>query len=39
VTTLALAFDHRIIDGDLGSAVLSDVGAMLEDPLTMLAWG
>jgi 2-oxoisovalerate dehydrogenase E2 component (dihydrolipoyl transacylase) len=39
VTTLALAFDHRIIDGDLGSAVLSDVGAMLADPLTMLAWG
>jgi 2-oxoisovalerate dehydrogenase E2 component (dihydrolipoyl transacylase) len=38
VTTLALSFDHRIIDGDLGSAVLRDVGAMLEDPLRMLAW-
>jgi pyruvate dehydrogenase E2 component (dihydrolipoamide acetyltransferase) len=39
VTTLALSFDHRIVDGDLGSAVLTDVGAMLTDPLRMLAWG
>jgi 2-oxoisovalerate dehydrogenase E2 component (dihydrolipoyl transacylase) len=38
VTTLALSFDHRIIDGDLGSAVLRDIGAMLEDPLRILAW-
>lgn len=38
VTTLALSFDHRVIDGELGSYVLRDVGAMLEDPLTMLAW-
>jgi 2-oxoisovalerate dehydrogenase E2 component (dihydrolipoyl transacylase) len=38
VTTLALSFDHRIVDGDLGSAVLRDVGAMLEDPMRMLAW-
>ena len=38
VCTLALSFDHRIVDGDLGSAVLRDVGAMLTDPLTMLAW-
>jgi len=38
VCTLALSFDHRIIDGDLGSAVLRDVGAMLTDPLRMLAW-
>jgi pyruvate dehydrogenase E2 component (dihydrolipoamide acetyltransferase) len=38
VTTLALSFDHRIVDGDLGSAVLRDVGEMLEDPLRMLAW-
>jgi 2-oxoisovalerate dehydrogenase E2 component (dihydrolipoyl transacylase) len=36
--TLALSFDHRLVDGDLGSAVLRDVGAMLTDPLTMLAW-
>ena len=39
VTTLSLSFDHRIVDGDLGSAVLRDVGAMLADPVTMLAWG
>jgi len=38
VTTLALSFDHRIVDGDLGSAVLRDIGAMLEDPTRMLAW-
>ena len=38
VTTLSLSFDHRIVDGDLGSAVLRDVGAMLHDPLRMLAW-
>ncbi|RVX45384.1 pyruvate dehydrogenase E2 component (dihydrolipoamide acetyltransferase) [Nonomuraea polychroma] len=38
VTTLSLSFDHRIVDGELGSLFLRDVGAMLEDPLTMLAW-
>jgi 2-oxoisovalerate dehydrogenase E2 component (dihydrolipoyl transacylase) len=38
VCTLALSFDHRLVDGDLGSAVLRDVGAMLTDPLTLLAW-
>ncbi len=37
--TLSLSFDHRIIDGELGSAVLRDVGAMLEDPVRTLAWG
>jgi len=38
VATLALSFDHRIVDGDMGSAVLRDTGAMLTDPLNMLAW-
>ncbi|WP_336214668.1 dihydrolipoamide acetyltransferase family protein [Nonomuraea sp. LPB2021202275-12-8] len=38
VTTLALSFDHRIVDGELGSLFLRDVGAMLEDPLRVLAW-
>lgn len=38
VTTLSLSFDHRVIDGELGSRVLRDVGDMLEDPLRMLAW-
>jgi pyruvate dehydrogenase E2 component (dihydrolipoamide acetyltransferase) len=36
--TLSLSFDHRIVDGELGSAVLRDVGAMLEEPLRLLAW-
>ncbi|MFI6324242.1 2-oxo acid dehydrogenase subunit E2 [Nonomuraea sp. NPDC050556] len=38
VTTLSLSFDHRVIDGELGSLFLRDVGAMLEDPLRMIAW-
>ena len=38
VTTLSLSFDHRIVDGALGSAVLTDVGSMLADPVRMLAW-
>jgi pyruvate dehydrogenase E2 component (dihydrolipoamide acetyltransferase) len=38
VTPLSLSFDHRIVDGELGSAVLRDVGQMLEDPVRMLAW-
>jgi 2-oxoisovalerate dehydrogenase E2 component (dihydrolipoyl transacylase) len=38
VTTLSLSFDHRIVDGDLGSAFLRDIGAMLADPVRMLAW-
>ncbi|MGE5830115.1 MAG: dihydrolipoamide acetyltransferase family protein [Micromonosporaceae bacterium] len=32
VTTLGLSFDHRIIDGELGSKYLRDVGAFLTDP-------
>jgi pyruvate dehydrogenase E2 component (dihydrolipoamide acetyltransferase) len=36
--TLSLSFDHRIVDGELGSAVLRDVGSMLTDPLRILAW-
>jgi 2-oxoisovalerate dehydrogenase E2 component (dihydrolipoyl transacylase) len=32
VTTLGLSFDHRIIDGELGSKFLRDVGAFLTDP-------
>ncbi|CAM4064694.1 dihydrolipoamide acetyltransferase family protein [Nocardiopsis rhodophaea] len=40
VTTLSLSFDHRLVDGELGSKVLRDVGAVLEDPETVsLAWG
>jgi len=36
--TLSLSFDHRIVDGQLGSAVLRDIGSMLTDPLRILAW-
>ena len=40
VTTLGLSFDHRIIDGELGSKFLRDVGAFLSDPeATLLGWG
>ena len=39
VTTLGLSFDHRIIDGELGSLFLRDVGAFLTDPEAfLLAW-
>jgi pyruvate dehydrogenase E2 component (dihydrolipoamide acetyltransferase) len=36
VTTLALSFDHRHIDGELGSRFLADVAGILEDPATGL---
>jgi 2-oxoisovalerate dehydrogenase E2 component (dihydrolipoyl transacylase) len=36
VTTLALSFDHRHIDGEKGSRYLSDVAAMIEDPASAL---
>ncbi|MDA8369127.1 MAG: dihydrolipoamide acetyltransferase family protein [Nocardiopsaceae bacterium] len=40
VTTLSISFDHRLVDGELGSKVLCDVGTMLEDPEAIaLAWG
>jgi 2-oxoisovalerate dehydrogenase E2 component (dihydrolipoyl transacylase) len=38
VTTLALSFDHRLVDGDLGSRFLADVAAILERPDRALAW-
>jgi pyruvate dehydrogenase E2 component (dihydrolipoamide acetyltransferase) len=39
VTTLALSFDHRHIDGQLGSQLLADLGRVLSEPATALAWG
>jgi 2-oxoisovalerate dehydrogenase E2 component (dihydrolipoyl transacylase) len=39
VTTLALSFDHRLVDGELGSRYLADVAAILEDPARALVWG
>ncbi|WP_018330282.1 dihydrolipoamide acetyltransferase family protein [Actinomycetospora chiangmaiensis] len=32
VTTLSLSFDHRLVDGELGSRVLARVAAVLRDP-------
>ncbi|MEV7731705.1 dihydrolipoamide acetyltransferase family protein [Streptomyces sp. NPDC088921] len=32
VTQLALSFDHRLVDGELGSKVLARVGAILKNP-------
>ena len=39
VTQLSLSFDHRIVDGQLGSQFLADVGRVLSDPATALVWG
>lgn len=38
VTQLALSFDHRMIDGELGSIFLADVAALLHDPGQALVW-
>ncbi|MDX2704402.1 dihydrolipoamide acetyltransferase family protein [Streptomyces sp. PA03-6a] len=38
VTTLALSFDHRLVDGELGSKVLADVAAVLEYPKRLITW-
>ncbi|MFF1416455.1 dihydrolipoamide acetyltransferase family protein [Streptomyces sp. NPDC058280] len=38
VTTLALSFDHRLVDGALGSKVLADIAAVLEQPKRLITW-
>jgi 2-oxoisovalerate dehydrogenase E2 component (dihydrolipoyl transacylase) len=39
VTTLGLSFDHRIVDGELGSKFLRDIGGFLTDPeAALLSW-
>ncbi len=38
VTQLALSFDHRNVDGQLGSQFLADIARVLSDPTTALAW-
>ena len=38
VTTLALSFDHRVVDGQQGSRFLADVAAILRDPAMALAY-
>ena len=38
VVQLALTFDHRVLDGQAGSRLLSDVARALNDPTLLLAW-
>ncbi|WP_448626496.1 dihydrolipoamide acetyltransferase family protein [Geodermatophilus sp. URMC 64] len=38
VTQLGLSFDHRIIDGELGSRFLADIGTLLNDPAAALTF-
>ena len=38
VTQLAVTFDHRHVDGALGSQFLADIARVLADPATALAW-
>ncbi|AXH96330.1 dihydrolipoamide acetyltransferase family protein [Ornithinimicrobium avium] len=38
VTQLAVAFDHRLVDGELGSRFLADLAALMEDPARALVW-
>jgi 2-oxoisovalerate dehydrogenase E2 component (dihydrolipoyl transacylase) len=38
VTTLALSFDHRLVDGQQGSQFLADVARILRDPASALAF-
>jgi pyruvate dehydrogenase E2 component (dihydrolipoamide acetyltransferase) len=39
VVTLTLSFDHRCVDGQLGSQVLTDVADFLHDPAVGMALG
>jgi len=39
VTQLGLSFDHRMVDGDLGSRFLADIASVLHDPSRALIWG
>jgi pyruvate dehydrogenase E2 component (dihydrolipoamide acetyltransferase) len=36
ITTLALSFDHRFVDGQKGSQFIADVAAILEDPASAM---
>lgn len=38
VTQLALSFDHRLVDGALGSKLLADVAKVMEDPAQAMVW-
>jgi pyruvate dehydrogenase E2 component (dihydrolipoamide acetyltransferase) len=34
--TLSMSFDHRLVDGELGSKVLADIASILEEPARAL---
>lgn len=38
VCTLAMSFDHRLVDGQLGSQVLAHIARLLENPSLALAY-
>jgi len=38
VTTLAMSFDHRVVDGEQGSCFLADVGMILSNPALALTF-
>ena len=38
VAQLTVSFDHRHIDGALGSRFLADVAGVLEDPAAAVSW-
>src|SRR5690606_20134596 len=38
-TQLSVSFDHRLIDGELGSQFLADLAALIEDPSRAMVWG
>ncbi|MFE9883206.1 dihydrolipoamide acetyltransferase family protein [Streptomyces sp. NPDC005784] len=38
VVTLALSFDHRLVDGELGSRVLAATAEILEHPKRLITW-
>jgi len=38
ITTLGLSFDHRIVDGELGSRFLADLAGLLADPASALTY-
>lgn len=38
VAQLSLSFDHRLIDGDVGSRFIATVGSILENPARAMIW-